>query len=486
MSRLLRACLAVFAIAVALAQVPAHAQATVKDEGVRVAGLWCYPVAGRPTQYRYLPSRVSLAKDAKTGKPAFSFLRYATDAAGRETGTDVLRADGGGILHFLVELETPPAQRRRAQAKLAKATGVKGAELVGPVSFAEGSYTLVSSVARRGDDGQPQALATGRAPVMEGQRIALSFDLSQTQAALLARSFETAAPDLSLVFDLAFDTQSPAYQATVHVDWDRLEKSSHFELRADAVLFGVEIERRFEALRTRGVIRIETAGESAASEALVARVYDRVLSLLFEPAPPEDEPKAKADLLSRIGRFVKATTDLDVPLIPPRLRYKRKGSQLEGTASFSLEHRTVLRRRVQIAFGAGDLHARYGGDPDHFRRVTLADPLNDRRRIAFELSPELVAGFEADVRHVVVLARKRHGSGRETLRELVFDRAAVARGETSLPFTYGWHDDGPGGQAAWWQFEFRVQVGTDGGRLQSPWLPTDEAFVRIERPDPQV
>ena len=62
-------------------------------------------------------------------------------------------------------------------------------------------------------------LATGVAPVLEGNRIALSFDLDPAKATLLLKSFNMPTPDISLVFDMTFEGLNAAYDAELLIDW---------------------------------------------------------------------------------------------------------------------------------------------------------------------------------------------------------------------------------------------------------------------------
>src|SRR5436309_2068151 len=84
----------------------ASAQQVSIDQGVRAGGLWCFPVAASPKDFVYLPSSARLSKDA-AGNPSFSFVRYVIPGSGGDARVGTTEAAGGGLLHFVVELETP-------------------------------------------------------------------------------------------------------------------------------------------------------------------------------------------------------------------------------------------------------------------------------------------------------------------------------------------------------------------------------------------
>ena len=76
----------------------ATAQPVLMDRGVRAAGLWCFPVAGDPLQYVYLPAGAKLATDDQ-GRPQFSFVRYVVNTPGDSArSATITEASGGGIL----------------------------------------------------------------------------------------------------------------------------------------------------------------------------------------------------------------------------------------------------------------------------------------------------------------------------------------------------------------------------------------------------
>jgi hypothetical protein len=76
------------------------------DRGVRVEGLWCFPLATDSTQYLYLPDQSHLTVD-KQNNPQFSFVRYVSENLSPDTsGKSIRQAKGGGILHFLLSYDT--------------------------------------------------------------------------------------------------------------------------------------------------------------------------------------------------------------------------------------------------------------------------------------------------------------------------------------------------------------------------------------------
>ena len=233
-----------FLVALAVASVvviPAQAQRLSVDQGMRAAGLWCFPLVDAADRWVYLPSQARLATD-EASLPEFSFIRYVMNELGQEESARTIeRARGGGVLHFLVLYETPEEQVLRAQQELRRRLDDDALTLRGPVIFEQGRYALVSSILNPASGtGERKLLATGRAPVLEGNRLALSFDLDPEQSTLLLESFRMPTPDVSLTFDMAFSGLTDAYDATMTVDWSKVKE--HVGAKAGGTVYFVSAD----------------------------------------------------------------------------------------------------------------------------------------------------------------------------------------------------------------------------------------------------
>jgi len=128
-----------------------------------------------------------------------------------------------------VLLDTPEDQVRSAEKEIRDRLKQDKARVRGPMVFEDGRYTLVSSVLRSGNKAPDrEVIATGQAPVLEGNRLALSFDLDPEHASLLMQSFQMNTPDISLVFDMTFNGLSEAYDADITIDWSEVKNSKGF------------------------------------------------------------------------------------------------------------------------------------------------------------------------------------------------------------------------------------------------------------------
>ena len=479
--------LLVFLLSIALAPLAARAQQIAIDQGVRAGGLWCFPLVTDPRTYVYLPAAARLAED-DDGKPQFSFVRYVVNEPGADAGAaSITGARGGGVLHFLVLYDTPADLIAQAEQTLRKSLKDDEVRVRGPVVFADGRYALVSSiVSPTGGPPERRLLTTGRAPVLEGNRLALSFELEPQQASLLMESFKMATPDVSLVFDMTFQGLSNAYDAELFIDWSEVRKSEAFGAGGSIYFVSADVERSFDELFRKNAIRLKSSGTDAAMEALLTNVYDKLLELMFRRVEPDRVPDAqRGGLMDAIGALIApkggALSSRKTTGFGLYAGFQLKEMRSAGTSTLNFNHRATVDRHSFITFNIGDFHKRFGKDPEYFRAVNLADPTFQQREIHVGIDGALLPEFEKFVNSVTVTLRKQHGNGEQTVRELVLDRAAVQRSGNDLRMVYGWNGDDD--RDAWLKYEYRTRWSfKGGGSYQTEWMPGDGAMIDLFAP----
>lgn len=464
----------------------ARAQLVSLDRGFRLAGLWCFQVAGDTNQYVYLPGAARLARDAD-GRPQFSFVRYVSDGPAGAAGAGIGTAGGGGVLHFLVEYVTPAESLAAARQGLREVAG-DSARLRGPIVFTGGRYTLISSVVRTDSGPNHVVLATGSAPVLEGNRIALSFDLAPEAATLLLATFRTAAPDISILFDMTLSGLSAAYDAELEVDWADVRRTMDIQAGGTVYYVGADVKLLFDSLMRSNSIRLRSSGGDAAMEGLLQVVYDKLLALMFRPAQPEEAPAAER------GGMLDALAMLSDPQQMSNLSrqitgfglyagFKLQELKTSGRSVLRFNHRAASERHATIVFNIGDLYRRFGGDTAHFRAVNLLDPLYQRRELLIAVDGALAAELERGgaINSVTVTVRKRHENGRQTLKEVVLDLRRVKVDSAPLRVTYGW--DGDDDRLAWLQYDVRTQWSFAGGGVyRTPWTAMEASMIDLYAP----
>ena len=477
----LRAALAAVLLALA---VPSFAQQVSLEEGVRAAGLWCFPLAADPRQFVYVPDTVRLARD-DAGRPQFSFVRYVINAP-RAGEASITAADGGGIVHFLVALEAPPpATLRAAEQELQRQRRDPQVVLRGPLVFREGRYTLVSSILNPSGGPPRVVMATGRAPVLEGNRLAFSFELDAPRATLLMQSLAMNTPDVSLVFDLTFDGLTAAYDAELTVDWAEVRKSSQFTAGASLYFVGADVERTVDDLRRTNAVRLRTSGASGPTQALVDVAYAKVMELLFRPVEPERVPEdQRGGLLKALAAALdpKNLSQLqrNVTGFGAHVGYQLKELKTEGTSVLSFNHRASVERHSLATFNIGAFYKQYGNDPNYFRAVNLSDAAFQQREVRVFVDGGLAKDFERHVNSVTVTLRKQHQDGETTVQEVVLDGRRIGQAG-DLRMVYGWSGDHD--RAAWLGYEYRTRWSFQGGGVyETEWSRASSAAVSLVAP----
>jgi len=460
-----------------------RAQMVNIDHGVQSEGLWCFPLTTDERQWVYLPAAARLASDS-AGLPQFSFLRYTIEAAPGDAGSaaTITKSAGGAVLHFLVLYETPAETVAAAQKGLRRILGRDDVTVRGPIVFKDGRYALVSAIISGGAP-EKRLLASGRAPVFENNRVALAFDLTPEQASVLMQSFTMPAPDVSLVFDLAFDGLTDAYKAELTVDWAEVRKSAAFSAGGSVYFIGLDVQHAIDELRRNNAITLRTEGDDAPSEALLTAVYDRLLKLLFDPVEPTRPssdgrgglPEALAALLdpSTGPLNARSTTGFGA-----YARYQLKELVSEGRSVLRFDHRASVERHALVTFNMGDLYQKFG--KTHFKTVNAGDPTFRQREVHVGIDGGLLPDFDRYVNSVTLTLRKQHEGGEQTVKELFVDRSA-ARAEAPLKLVYGWNGDAD--PLRWLDYDYRTSWAfKGGGAYTSGWTPNNAPMVSLYTP----
>ncbi|MEO8199730.1 MAG: hypothetical protein ABI679_04330 [Gemmatimonadota bacterium] len=457
------------------------AQQVSVDRGLRVANLWCFPLASDSTVYVYIPAVARMARDG-AGLPQFSLLQYAVPTRDTSSGLGpITSTSGGGVFHFLVEYATSPDSVARAGLALREITHDTSVRIRGPLVFNQARYTLVSSVLQ---NGKAQVLATGRAPVMEGNRLALSFALEPEQATLLARSLEQSTSDVSLAFDLDFSGLTDAYEAELDVDWAAVQHSFKWSAGGNIYFIGVEVENKFDELVRTGGLRLKTAGNDPATEALVQVAYQRLLEVMFSPVEPDEVPaEDRGGMMTALSQTMKSgSMGGGMSAFGVHAGYRLAELKQSGHSTLSFNHRATVTRQAMLVFNAGSLLRQFGSDPRFVRSVSIDDPLYRERDVYVGVDGELLPEFSRAINSVTVTLRKKHQSGVESVDQVLLDAAAFRGSADPRPrLAYGY--DADSNRLAWLGYEWRARWHFVGGAvLETPWQQSDAAMINLHTP----
>ncbi|MCJ7643350.1 MAG: hypothetical protein MUP28_02585, partial [Candidatus Aminicenantes bacterium] len=195
---------ALIAVGIMLSAALFAAAEVALDEVVQAGRFVLYRDHADPHKYYYVPDEPRLAMK-RDGTPEFAFIKY--------TKTD--GATKGGIIHFLVTWGMTEGELSSAESALRLKD--PEAKIAGPVPFKEGTFKVVSATAGEGGLFSRRIAGEGKAPIMPGQKAAVSIALTEEGASLLWESFKNPTSDISVMFDLKFTGVSPAFQAKLKV-----------------------------------------------------------------------------------------------------------------------------------------------------------------------------------------------------------------------------------------------------------------------------
>jgi hypothetical protein len=462
------------------------AQQIAIDRGVRLEGLWCFPLVTDTLQYLFLPDRAFLAMDEKQ-QPQFSFIRYVTNSSDTSTTPErtITQAGGGGVLHFLVTYDTDEKKIKKAQAALQELFNNDEVKLRGPIVFKEGRFALVSSILNP-ESGKTEKtlMAMGAAPVLQGSKIALSFEMDPQHSKLLLESFKMTTPDVSLVFDLVFSGLTDAYNAKVTVDWSEVYKYEKISGGVNVYFVSADLEKMYEEMRRTNAIKVESAGEDARMENLLNSAYGKITDMMFRRMEPAQVPAgAQTGLNSLLGGLFSgngAFSSGKTLGFGAHFGYQLKDIKTTGYSVLNFSSRMSGDRHHYITFNIGDFYKKYGTSTDYFKTVSLGDPDFEQRDVFVGVDGALVPEFDKLINSITVTLRKSHQNGSTTLKEVNITKNAVMNNR-NISMNYG--SVGDADRLAWLSYDFRAQYNFKGGKTyQTEWQQQNAAMINLFAP----
>ncbi len=375
------------ALAMAAVVAPARAQQILLDKSVKAGELTLFPELNNESVFYYVPDKARLATDAN-GTPQFSFLRYVENVRSGADQPEAREGEGGGIVHALVTLGVTPEQLRQAQSELQRVR--PGGTIRGPVLFKAGRFGLVSAFKDAKGDLTKQVVGLGSAPLLDGEKAAVSIQLTKLGAKILWESFEMPAPDISFHFEMDMSGYRAPKRATIDADWSKIYNHRAFGAGFASTYLSGEINDVYDELRTSDAIKITQIGEDDKMDAVLQTAYKMLQDRMFEPAQGTGTPTL--DQLGSLG-----TTQ---PSLLDRATTKLKDSRAEVNAANAdiRKQNDDIRSRNERATGgqakaAGSRTRAANADAAAARAEAQAAQLE--RRIRF-LSSRPAPKFEAD------------------------------------------------------------------------------------------
>jgi hypothetical protein len=264
----------------ALLVLPAAAQQILLDKPVRAGELVAFPDLNDENAYYYVVDKPHLATD-ENGRPQFSFLRYVENVRSGAQEAEIREGEGGGIVHALVSLSVTETQRRDAERELRRLK--PGSRLEGPVIFKSGKFGLVSSFINPDGGLSKQVVGLGNAPLLDGEKAAVSMQLTKLGAKILWESFQTSTPDISFTFEMDLEGFRSPKRALIEADFDQIYEHESFGAGIASTYLAAEIKASFDDLQRQGAIKLTQVGEDAQLESLISTAYNKISEMMFQP-----------------------------------------------------------------------------------------------------------------------------------------------------------------------------------------------------------
>ena len=450
----------------------------------------CFPEATKDPaktskNYYYLPGNPKISRDPD-GTPKFSMIRFVTDKTKESGGAD------GAILHFLVEYGLTKQQQQEV-AKLLKKK-VKNAKLKGAVPLevgAEGnSFNIVS--ATLSDKGFTSTLVTsGKAPAMEGQKVAVAARLDSYGATLLAKSFEQPTTDISVVFDLKYVVKLPAYDVQVIIDYDKYHsmeseythereknvKSKRYwnpkwynpfkiSTKKTTSLTENEQSQALDFLQESGVVTFDYVQHvpDADKEIVESGLHKIVLESFFdmqkrlgEPTEEEltDDGDSEADKEAEAARRKEAAKVNKYKYTV----YQRKEITRKSKQVLNLKKVMARYEHHTMTGNVGTWYSKYKDNPKLVAEVNLDDPFFQRREMRFVIDNEAYDIFKEMVNYATVQVRVPRKDQRPFIDELTIDRKYLEQNGQTATLTYARMGDDAQ------TYDYAVQWSLRGGHL---------------------
>ncbi|MBK8556256.1 MAG: hypothetical protein IPL65_11040 [Lewinellaceae bacterium] len=521
-----------------------QAQQIVFDRGLRVGELTVFPEVTNPNNYYYLPDKASVATNAN-GKPMFSFIKYVrnTDTGDGGASTITESNEAGGVVHVLVNLSVPEDMRKNAEREVQRINSA--ARLMGPIMYKSGKVAIISSVVGADGEMTKKVVGIGPAPILDGEKAALSVLLTKQGADILWATFQTPTPDFSFSFEMDARGYLSPKSVKIEADFEQIYSHKGIEIAARTPVLAAEIKADFDELTNTGAIKVEQIGEDADLNKLKETAYNQLVNLMFDRVGGQGVPELSQllgtnnqpsmldrattmlttarqearDENTRLATEARTNRDYErriraesrtamdsfyrahnIPYtFPPLTAADTAAPQVERVpipgfavaASFQLkEVRRKGKYTIDLNKYTEDMRTFVFSESvgnvkqkceECFVRINLDDPLYKQREVHAKLVGVNANDFETYVNNVEIVLRKKHQNGQETVRNIIIDRKKFNNDGNDFTMIYGWQGDD--NRKKWLSFDFKTKwTFNNGSQVETEWASQEFAAINLVPP----
>lgn len=501
----MKKCLFLFLVLGALAQwLPA--QNVYLDKPVLAGKLTCFPDIANPNNYYFLPNKLRLGVGAD-GSPQFSFLMFVRNTRAEDGGATPREGEGGGVVHAVVELYISDEEKKDAERELKRMVKNDQATLLGPIIYKGGTMSLVSSIANKEGGYSKVILGLGPAPVLAGNKAAVSILLTKEGSKILWETFKTPTPDMSFSFVMDVAGYRSPIAAWIDVDFDKVYESHNINAGlkyrsggnggttggtnggktsssgGTPIMLGAEVNLMFEEMRQTGAIKVGGPQGDEKFEEIIKICYTKMLEMLFDQTNPNQQTQPDFNsMLNSANQLNRSTSKRDSAAnaggLELSVAYKFK--QTRRTGKFRMDLNRSMSDQLKIRFdeNLGKINC-----PSCFRQINLDDPMFRQRGVLVSVDGMDADQFKKFINYVSVSMRKTHGNGEITSDEVRIGVPEMEKTGNVFQLQYGWKDEKDAQRDRWLQYQYKTSWSLFGNQVvESEWMNTDNFTINVSPP----
>ena len=449
----------------------AKPQSILLDNPISNGKVTLFQSLNDPNAYYYAPTAIRINK-RENGTPHFRFLRIANHNNNAAKDSEI------GLLHFMVELYASEENLQEA-LKLAKRINPQ-AKLKGPIAYDEGIVSIRSAFTGEKQNDAVIVAGTGKAPILEGSKSAISIRMNKEQTAFLWESFhDKSNSQISLLFQMRLSGYRTPKKAEISVNFDQLYQKQTINMAANSPQMAMDIKATLDEARADKSIIITNNGADENMEELIDRAYSKIISTMFDLDIPSDHHAIPGSNETDSSHSVsKDSNSIDKKQLhtAPTLYYRLKKNRLAGEGHISLNKHQSDKKIVIFTNNIGGVDC-----PSCFIRSNPDDPLLQVRNIQLLIEDIDGHDFRNHVNSISLNLRKKHGDGKTRHYTWTTTRRAFNKNGQTGHIRYQWHKDN--NPKKWQEYEYQTIWSISGNhRIVSEWKKRREPLITLSPP----
>ena len=137
---------------------------------------------------------------------------------------------------------------------------------------------------------QSRVLGIGPAPILEGDKVAVSFLLNKDDAVILKESLKSSTPDISFNLSMTLAGYQSPVEFKIEMEWDKIYNHDIFNVGVATPVLQAEIGIAVQELKENGSIKVTQIGEDPNLQRLQDVLTNKLIDMCFVPFGREGSP----------------------------------------------------------------------------------------------------------------------------------------------------------------------------------------------------